>query len=233
MNVPLSHHDDLRSRFSTLLGEIQSGLQTMGSLVVENLHRAGLAMAENRLDLIPVIKHADHAINEMYTQLDTSTFETIARQAPVASDLRFLVSATRMLYEIERSGDLVVNCAKMLEREDGFPDNPLLRARIADIVSAVASVFGQCVTAIADLPADAGVTLDAADDVVDDLVSVLYTEIGRQADDIGLTTAVALTRVGRFLERIADHAVNIGEHVTYIVTARFPNTDQAEGPEPM
>ncbi len=224
MNIPTSD-DDLRSRFSSLLGEIQSGLETMGSLVLENLDRAGVAMAESRLDLVPEIKNADLAINEMYTRLDTSTFETIARQAPVASDLRFLVSATRMLYEIERSGDLVVNCAKMLEREGGFPDNPLLRARIADIVAAVGSVFGQCVTAIAELPADAGIALDAADDVVDDLVSILYTEIGQQADEIGLTTAVALTRVGRFLERIADHAVNIGEHVTYIVTAKFPNAD--------
>lgn len=225
MNIPTADHDDLRSRFSALLGEIQAGLCAMGSLVLENLERAGVAMADSQLDLVPVIKQADLTINEMYSQLDTATFETIARQAPVASDLRFLVSATRMLYEIERSGDLVVNCAKMLEREGGFPENPALTARVADIVAAVLAVFDQGIASIADLPADAGVALDAADDIVDDLVSILYTEIGREADSIGLTSAVALTRVGRFLERIADHAVNIGEHVTYIVTARFPNAD--------
>ena len=70
--------------------------------------------------------------------------------------------------------------------------------------------------------ADAGVTLEAADDEVDDLVSGFYATVGRLSDEIGLETAIALSRVGRFMERIADHAVNVGENITYIVTAHFP-----------
>jgi phosphate transport system protein len=139
----------------------------------------------------------------------------------VAGDLRFLVAATRMLYELERSGDLAVNCVKMLDREDGFPDSPKLLATLDEMVRGATKVFTMGVESLAEMSPDAGTRLDEADDEVDKLVSRFYTEIGQESERIGLNSAIALSRVGRFLERIADHAVNIGEHVTFIVTASF------------
>ena len=77
------------------------------------------------------------------------------------------------------------------------------------------------------MDAEAGRALDEEDDVVDDLVADFYREIGQEGDDIGLEVGIALTRMGRFLERIADHAVNVGEHTAYIVTATFPGHTHA------
>ncbi len=216
---------EARSHFDAQLNEIREGLVNLGTLVVENLNRAGEAMRETRLDLIPQVRAADLEINDHYYELERHTFEILARQQPVAGDLRFLVAATRIVYEQERSGDLVVNCVNMLERLSGFPDVPVINALLAQLIEAAAGIFTMSVEALSTMDPESGVRLDDADDEVDDLVSRYYTEIGRAADTIGLEPAIALSRVGRFLERIGDHAVNIGENVTYVVTAEFPRAD--------
>jgi len=216
---------EARSHFDEQLSLTRQGLIELGSLVTENLRLAGEAMQENRLDLIPEVRKADLAINERYYELERRTFEILARQQPVAGDLRFLVSATRIVYEQERSGDLAVNCVNMLERLSGFPDLPLLRSLLTQLVDASAHTFQMSVDALESMDPESGVRLDRADNEVDTLVSLFYAEIGKQAETMGLESAIALSRVGRYLERIADHAVNIGEHVTYVVTAEFPKPD--------
>lgn len=214
---------DLRTGFDEILKEIQAGLVEIGSLVTENLRRAGEAMGEGRLELIPEVRRADLEIDRLYQELEHRTFETLARQSPVARDLRFLVATTRILYEQERSGDLVVNCVNMLEREEGFPELANIRALLSRVVDSSARIFADSVDAIADMDATAGPRLDIADDEVDTYVSRLYTEIGQEANNLGLETAIAMSRVGRFLERIADHAVNIAENITYVETSQFPD----------
>ena len=214
--------EDVRPGFHETLDDIQQGLVTMASLVAENVSLAGEAMRDRRLDLVGAVRDADTEVNRMYAELEKMTFETLALQQPVARDLRFLVAASRMLYELERSGDLAVNCVKMLEREQGFPGVPRLMSTLDRLVDATVRVFRMGIDAIADMNEDAGPILDEADDEVDDVVSLFYTEIGRAAENVGLESAIAMSRVGRFLERIADHAVNIAENITYIVTAEFP-----------
>jgi len=223
---------DVRPGFHETLAQLQQGLVTLASLVAENVALAGEAMRDRRLDLAASVRENDTEINRTYAQLEALTFETLALQQPVARDLRFLVATTRMLYELERSGDLAVNCAKMLEREHGFPGVPRLMSTLDRLVDASIRVFRMGIDAIADMDAEAGSRLDSADDEVDDIVSLYYTEIGAASENIGLETAIAMSRVGRFLERIADHAVNIGENVAYIVTGSFQDdTHGARGDE--
>ena len=223
----LQHHEKGRHHFSEVLDEIRQGLVRMASIVLENARRAGDAMVEGRLDLIDTVRATDDEVNELYIELEHLTFETLARQQPVAGDLRFLVSATRMLYEIERSGDLAVNLVNILDREDGFPAHESLTPVLERLVAASCKLFAMGVDALADMAPDAGAVLDKADDEVDDLVSEFYALVGRHSEEIGLETAIEFSRVGRFLERIADHAVNVGENVTYIVTAEFPEDGHA------
>ena len=228
------HHDEPRHHFTDTLAEIRMGIVEMGALIVENARRAGVAITENQLDLAPVVIAADDEIDRRYAYLEKLTFETMALQQPVAGDLRFLVSATRILYELERSGDLVVNLVNAHGRIHGFPDSPHLRNLLERLVEASTDLFSRSMDVFEAMDAEAGGMLDDEDDVVDDLVAEFYTQIGRESDDIGLEAGIALTRMGRFLERIADHGVNVGEHTTYIVTSEFPhaaNASQLDGPE--
>ena len=213
---------EARAHFDAQLAQIRQELVDLGALVVDNLRRGGEAMLEGRLDLIPEIRSVDREIDDRFVHLEREIFETIARQQPVAGDLRLLVAATRIIYEQERSGELVLNCLNMLEREGGFPEVPEAMSVLSRAIDAAARVFQMSVDAIAEMDPEGGVKLEAADDEVDLLVSEFYAEIGRNANDVGLDTAIALSRVGRFLERIADHGVNIAENVTYVATARLP-----------
>lgn len=224
-------HEETRHHFNDILLEIRDGITAMGALIVENVKRAGVAITENRLDLVPVVIEGDFEVNDEYSRLEKQAFETLALQQPVmARDLRFIISATRILYELERSGDLAVNLVNVLDRIDGFPDSPQLRSLLERLVEASTALFAKSMDVFHDMDAEAGRALDREDDVVDDLVSEFYRQIGRESNEIGLETAIALTRMGRFLERIADHGVNVGEHTTYIMTAEFPHDPHAKQP---
>jgi phosphate transport system protein len=220
-------HQDIRSSFDAVLADVQRGMAEIGALTADNLRRAGDAMRHGRLELIAEVRAIDDEIDRRCAELERVTFETIARQQPVARDLRFLIAATRVIYEQERSGDLVVNCMNMLEREEGFPEVPGMEALLSRAVDTAAGLVDLSVDALSNMQEDAGARLDAADDELDDLVSRYYTEIGAEAENIGLETAIVMSRVGRFLERIGDHAVNIAENVTYIVTSELPDSSRA------
>ncbi len=221
-SAPVSPTEHGRHRFQEQLDKIQRDLVDMGSVVLENVRVAGDAMVEGRLDLVERVRETDDRVDQMYLEAEKLTFGTLATQQPVAGDLRFLVAATRVLYELERSGDLAYNCMKMLERLNGFPYHPAITPLLEATVAASCKLFAMGIDALENMHPDAGNALDKADDEVDDLVSEFYTAVGRHSTDIGLPAAIGLSRVGRFLERIADHAVNIGEHVTYVVTAELP-----------
>jgi phosphate transport system protein len=215
-------HDETRHHFDETIDEIKDGVVELGGLVEDNLRRAGVAAVEGQLDLIPSVVAADEEIDLRYTELERLTFMTIARQQPVAIDLRFLVSATRLLYELERSGDLVVKIANALERINGIPNSPALRSLLERLFEESGAMLSRSMEVFGAMDAEAGMALDDEDDVVDDLVADFYREIGSEGENVGLEVGIALTRMGRFLERIADHAVNVGEHTAYIVTATFP-----------
>lgn len=218
---PEHHVIETRHHFDDDLDQIRQGLIAMGSLVVENARRAGRAVVENDLSLVDPVREADEEINSMYALLEHKTFEILALQQPVATDLRFLIAATRMLYEIERSGDLAVNIVNCLARAEGFPTVQPTSALAGRLADQSCALFAASVSAIAELDPDAGTTLDTADDAVDALTGNLFASIHDKQEEMGLDYAVQLTRVGRFFERIADHGVNIGEHVSYIVTGEF------------
>jgi phosphate transport system protein len=217
-------HAEIRQAFGEQLHQIHQGLVQMASLVLENAKRAGEAVLDNRVDLVSEVERVDTEIDALYLTLEHQVFEVLARQQPVAKDLRFLVSATRILYELERSGDLAVNCTKAMMRVDGFSVSPPLEATLGRLIDESTALFGRGVLALDDMDATAGFRLDQEDDVVDEICSRFYQDLARESTTTGLASAIELSRVARFFERIADHAVNIAEGVAYTVTAHWPKS---------
>lgn len=219
---------DGKSRYLTdkALLKIRRQVVKLGGLVAENLKRAGEAVVGDQPELIEEVIAADQEIDRRYAKLDRLTFMAIAQQQPNDADLRFLVSATRLAYELERSGDLVVNIARVVKRIDGFPDSSILRDYAERLFEESRRILERSMEVFDQLDATGGAHLDEEDDVVDNLVGEFYSAIKKESQSIGLEAGIALNRMGRFLERIADHAVNVGNNTAYIVTGEFPRRSE-------
>lgn len=222
-SLPAEGH--IRKHFGEQLEEIHVKLVELGDMVLANVRYAGDVVLENKLDEIAAVRAADEPINERYAELDDQVFQMLALQQPVASDLRFLLVSNRMLYEMERSGDLAVNIAKQLGRIDGIPADPTLHSILAKLIEASAAMFHRGVEAIATMDPDIGRGADAEDELTDRITSELFSAVTARQEDLGLEPSVALFYIGRFLERIADHGVNMAQHITFAVEAHFPEDE--------
>ncbi len=229
---PVPHHEEVRHSFEAEMDALRRDTVHLGTLVVENARRSAEAIHENDLGLAEEVVAADGEIDQRATNLERQLFEVMARQQPVAGDLRFLVSSTRMVYELERTGDLVVNCADALLRNEGFELSAASRGLLDRTAREAADILAKSLDCLADLDAETGAALEDDDDVVDEIVGEFFAGLGKESENHGLETAIQLSRVGRYLERIADHAVNIAEHVTFIVTGAFPEESHPPHPAP-
>lgn len=216
---------EIRKHFGEQLEEIHARLVELGDMVLANVRHAGDVLLENRLDEIDAVRAADQPINQRYEELDEQIFQMLALQQPVASDLRFLVVSTRTLYEMERSGDLAVNIVKQLGRIDGIPADPTLHAVLGRLLDAASHMFQRGIEAIATMDPDIGRGADSEDEVTDRITSELFAAVTARQDEIGLEPSVALFYIGRFLERIADHGVNMAQNITFAVDAHFPDDE--------
>ena len=219
----MAHHEiEPRHHFDDELDEIRSSLVDLGTMVLTNIRRAGDAIVENQLDQVEVVAKADEPINELYQQLEEKVFHILALQQPVASDLRFLVVASRILYEMERSGDLAVNIVNSLDRIHGIPADPTLQSTLGRLAEASANMFARGIEAIATMDPEIGLHAEEEDEETDTVTADLFTAVTARQDELGLEASVALFYIGRFFERIADHGVNIAQNITFAVTAEFP-----------
>ncbi len=147
----------------------------------------------------------------------------LARQQPMASDMRAVVTALRLTSEIERSGDLMVNVAKATRRIYGAEVPLPLRSLLHAMAGEAVRLYGLAMDAYAEGDANLAGALDDMDDRLDQLhEDYIQTILELHADVRDVQMAVQLALVGRYYERIGDHAVNIGERVQYMVTGWLP-----------
>jgi phosphate transport system protein len=145
----------------------------------------------------------------------------------MATDLRTVVSVLRIVHELERSADLMVNVAKTTRRIYPHSLDPKLRGIIQRMGEQAGTQTRVALDAFADSDPSAALALADMDDTMDDLTKSLFRHIlagsGPGADDEGnVLLAVQLALVGRHYERIADHAVTIGQRVGFMVTGEHP-----------
>jgi len=217
----------MREAFHEQLDSIFVDLAAICAKVKDAVHLATEALLTGDSDTAERVISADVDIDMSRERVEDMAFSLLSLQQPVAGDLRFLVAATRILYEIERSGDLAVNGAKGLLRRDGYTLPPQIHSLVARLARGSADLFADGLEALRSLDPDAAPVIDRADDEVDTVVGELYGVVAKNSEHIGFDLAMELTRIGRYLERIADHAVNIAEHVTFVVTGSFPGGESA------
>jgi phosphate transport system protein len=207
-----------RQGFSAELDQLRLQVEVMAVRVDQNLERMRDVLATGDAELAALAINADDDIDAMNVSLTERCYELIAREAPVASDLRFVVSVLRVLGELERIGDLALRVVKLA------PEWDLLRAdeRTYDILLSMADfAVGQYRTALrawsaqdlllADELAGAGRAMDPTTDQ-------LMRELLRLDGPDAVACAVRTLTAGRALDRIADHASIIGARLRYLLT---------------
>jgi phosphate transport system protein len=212
-----------RSGFHQQLDEVQRDLIRMAAHVTEGIMRVTEALIAHDLAEAQTLIDADDEIDAATLEIEERCFTILARQQPMAGDMRALVTAIRLTSEIERSGDLVVNVAKAIRRLYGtevpLPLHSLLRAMAEQAVR----LYGLAMDAYGDGDANLAAALDDMDDRLDQLhKDYIQAILELHADVRDVQVAVQLALVGRYYERIGDHAVNIGERVQYMVTGWLP-----------
>src|SRR5207247_8826842 len=215
---------EVRKNVHHELDVVRDDLVRMAGLVTESLARATRAFLDGDLDVAEQILNGDDAIDTLALAVEEHCYQLLALQQPMASDLRALTTAIRMCAEIERSGDLVVNIMKAARRIYGTDIDPKMRGLIERMGEQVHRLFRLAIDAYVDHDVGLASALDDMDDEVDELHVDFIESIfeTRESGELPLQVAVQLALVGRFYERIGDHAVNIGERVRYMCTGWLP-----------
>jgi phosphate transport system protein len=219
--------NDLRKDFHQHLDEIRDGITSLATSVSETIPRATQVLLDGDLEGAEYLISADDEIDSRSIKLEEQCYELLALQAPVAGDLRQIVTAVKMIGEIERSGDLAVNICKAARRMYGVQLDSRLRAMIAQMGEQAAQTFSLSIDSYVDADVPLASALDDIDDILDRLQVDFIAQIFEchAADQIELQVAVQLALIARFYERIGDHGVNIGERVRYMVTGWLPSHD--------
>lgn len=215
---------ETRRTFHQELDELRDDLIRLAGMTTEALAAGTAAFLAGDLQAVEEIIAADDEIDELSLEIEEHCFRLLALQNPLASDLRHIIAAIRMSSEIERSADLVTNTMKAARRLYGTPLDPRIRGLIERLSDNVHRLFRLAIDAYADRDEGLAAALDDMDDDIDELHSEYIRTIFEvyEGGSTPLQVSVQLALVGRYYERIGDHAVNIGERVRYMVTGWLP-----------
>lgn len=223
---------ELRREFHDHLAELQHRVVEMGNVVTRGVRSATTSLLTGDAGLADAVVDADRAIDAAYPWVEAEVFDLVARQAPVARDLRFLIATMRIAANVERCGDLVASIARRSGRLDPSALSPAARAVVEEMGAVVEREFRTAMHAYAVL--DTGIASDVAalEDEVDELQRRLLRELvaggGGPRSVESVESVVDLALVARFYERVGDHAVVIAERVRFVVSGEMDPGDRDE-----
>lgn len=216
--------DELRKGFHHELDLVRKGLIRLAAAVIEAIPRATAILLEGDLDGANALIRHDDEIDALSIELEERCYQLLALQAPVAGDLRQLVSIVKMVGDIERSADLTVNICKAARKIYGHDLDPRMRGLISRMSEQAQQLFSSALESFEENDAAKAAAIDDMDSFLDGLQREFVRTIFESHADtkIDLQVAIQMAMVARFYERIGDHAVNIGERVQYLVTGWLP-----------
>ena len=209
-----AYHEDLDSVGHTLV--------EMAGLVGQALSRATRALLEPDLPIAEAVISADEAVDALHRELDVRTLDLMARQQPVAGDLRILVTSLRMSADLERMGDLarhIAKVARMRYPECAVPEE--LRATFEQMGEIGADLAEKVARIVEGKDVEAARTLEAQDDAVDQLHRAVFTALLSQDNPYAIESAIDVTLLSRYYERFADHAVSVARRLVFLVTGEY------------
>jgi phosphate transport system protein len=208
----------MRAVLEQELIELQARLVELGKLVQTQLDHDLAALATGDPDTIQGVVGGDQQINQLSAEIDWGLLRTLARQAPVASDLRLVAGLLHVNEHLERMGDLCVNLARAIPDLVARPLPAEIQAALTQMGTAVRQVVHAALDCLADADSAAAERLPALDATVDQLNDHIFGQLEQITDPAAVARATRLVLVARFLERIGDQAVDIAEQVCFIAT---------------
>lgn len=206
--------------------EFRSDLREVGHLLVSMAETSRTQMRQATYALLTADRQSaeavianDAAVNDLFKEVEERVMRLLAQQQPVARDLRAVVTALHISTDIERMGDLAEHVAKTALRRHPASAVPAeLATVIADMAEAADRIAGKITLVLAERDAKRAAELEHDDDAMDELERHLFEIILGESWGYGVESAIDGALLGRFYERFADHAVNAGRHVIFLVT---------------
>ena len=212
-------------------GLIDQKVKQLFSLVAEGVAGATDSLLAGDVEAARRLISRDRQVDDLYHDIEVIVQRRFALQTPLAKDLRYFLTVLRIVPELERSGDLVEHIAQRAARNLGTELSPRLRGLIERMGSVAAEVWRAAATAYVEHDGQTVDRLRSRDDELDSLHVALMTEIATAG--LPMAVSIDLVLVGRFYERLGDHAVNISNRVRYLVfgaTTRHGETAETAGP---
>lgn len=209
----------MRDLFTRELDQVGRDLVRMATHVAAAIEQASTALQTADLALAEKVIDGDVAIDDLERALDERCVDLLARQAPVAGDLRLVVTALRMSASIERMGDLARHVAQIARGR--YPQHALPDS-MRETFDQMGAAAAQAARSVAELLESRDVELAARIEAADDTLDALHRDTFRvtltQRDELSSQQIVDITLLGRYYERFGDHAVSVARRVTYLVT---------------
>jgi len=215
----------MRDLFNDQLDRMIADLASICDDVQTAVHDATVALLTGDAAVAERVISADEVIDAARERVEEAAFSLLLLQQPVAGDLRTIVSALRMVSELERMGDLSVHVAKVARLRVphvAVPDDvrPTIE-RMAEVAETMVSEVRQVITR---RDVEDAIALGRADEEMDQLRRESFTQLLAEDWPHGVEAAVDLALLGRYYERIADHAVSIARRVVFVVTGEDPRS---------
>jgi phosphate transport system protein len=224
----------VRINFHEELETAERGLLAEGSLVRKQLEDVLIALEERKVDLAEQVIANDDRVDDIYLATDTRILNLLALQAPVAGDLRLVSAVLHSNVHIERMGDLCVNIAKFVLNRHPYPADSPMVAHLKEMGQRAAEMLDLALSAFAQRSGDLAEELPELDNALDRLNRGIIDDLKQfVSDEQSFEWASNLLLVARYLERFGDHAVDIGEQISFLVTGVFREFEDASHPDPV
>jgi len=214
----------MREQFQEELDAVSATLVQMAGMVKTAMENATTALLTADLTLAEKVIADDLIIDEIQHELDARTINLIARQSPVATDLRTLVTSLRMSADLERMGDLAHHIAKSARmRYPATAVPPELSLTIEEMGRVCGKIIEKTSLVLKNKDTEQALEIEKDDDEIDALHRKIITTLLDPNWKHGIETAIDMTLLGRYYERCADHAVSIARRVYFLVKGKYAN----------